>query len=97
LQDQAGRDRSAPGGSDTQEIGAGLERYKPAVRRIPGRTRWIGRDQMLKRIDVYDPLPAAPPALCGRPPSPCALGTRGGACERVCWAGKSASRHQLPI
>jgi hypothetical protein len=29
-------------GSDTQKIGAGLERYKPTIRRIPGRLWWIG-------------------------------------------------------
>ena len=90
LQDQTGRYRPAPGGSDTQEIGAALERYKPAVRRIPGWSGRIGRDRLLKQIDVYDPLPAAPPALCGRLPSPYAPGTHGGACERVCWVGKCA-------
>jgi hypothetical protein len=36
LQDQTRRDRPAAGSSDTQEIGAAFERYKPAVRRIPG-------------------------------------------------------------
>ena len=36
LQDQTSHDRPAAGGSDTQEIGAGLERYKPTDRRIPG-------------------------------------------------------------
>jgi hypothetical protein len=36
LQDQSERNRPAAGGSDTQEIGAGLERYKPTDRRIPG-------------------------------------------------------------
>jgi hypothetical protein len=36
LQDQTGRNRPAAGGSDTQEIGAGLERYKPTDRRIAG-------------------------------------------------------------
>ena len=37
LQDKTRRCRSAASGSDTQEIGAGLERYKPAARRIRGR------------------------------------------------------------
>jgi len=44
LQDQTGRNRPAAGGGDTQEIGAGAERYKPAVRRIPRRLGWVGRD-----------------------------------------------------
>jgi hypothetical protein len=42
-------------------------------------------------------LPAAMPALCGQPPLPCVHGTRGGAYERGCWAGKCASRHRLRI
>jgi hypothetical protein len=37
LQNKARRCRSAAGGSDTQEIGAGLECYKPAAYRIRGR------------------------------------------------------------
>jgi hypothetical protein len=37
-------------------------------------------------------LPVAPQALCGRPPLPSVRGTRGGACEQGCWAGKCASR-----
>jgi hypothetical protein len=36
LQDKTRRNRPAAGGGDTQEIGAGLERYKPTDRRIPG-------------------------------------------------------------
>jgi hypothetical protein len=44
LQDQTGRNRPAAGGGDTQEIGSSLERYKPAVRRIPRRLGWVGRD-----------------------------------------------------
>jgi hypothetical protein len=44
LQDQTGRNSPAAGGSDTQEIGASLEPYKPAAHRIPGRLGWVGRD-----------------------------------------------------
>jgi hypothetical protein len=93
LQDQTRRNRPSAGGSDTQEIGAGLERYKPSVSRFPGRLDWVGRDQRLKRTDVCGPLRAATPAPCVRLPLPCVPETRGGACERGCWAGKCASRH----
>jgi hypothetical protein len=97
LQDQTRHNRPAAGGSDTQEIGAALERYKPTVCRIPGRPGWVGGDRRLKQIDVYGPLPAGMPALDGRPPLPSVSGTHGGACERGYWAGKCASRHRLRI
>ena len=97
LQNQPGPNRPAASGSDTQEIGPGLERYKPTGCRIPGCVDWVGRDQRFKRIDVYGPWPAAPPKLCGPPPSPCVPGIRGGACERGCWADKCASRHRFRI
>jgi hypothetical protein len=93
LQDQTGRNCPAAGSSDTQEIGAGLERYKSSDRRFRGRLDWVGRDQRLKRTDVCGPLRAATPALCVLLPLPCVPETRGGACERVCWVGKCASRH----
>ena len=95
LQNQTRHNRPPAGGSDTQEIGAPLERYKPAAHRFRGRSAWVDRDQRLRRIDVYGPSPAAMPTPCGPRASPCVSGTRGGACERGCWAGKCASRHRL--
>ena len=92
LQDQTRHNGPAAGDSDTQKIGAGLECYKPTIGRIPERLWPVGGDQRLKRIDAYDPLLVAPPALSGRPPLPSVRGTRGGACEQGCWAGKCASR-----
>jgi hypothetical protein len=96
LEDQALCHRPAAGGCDTQKIGAGLERYKPAAHRNSGLGRLL-RDRAITRTTVCDPLPAAKPTPCARRPSPCAPENRDGVSERGCWAGKSASRLRLQI
>ena len=96
LEDQALCYRPAAGGCNTQKIGAGLERYKPAAHRNSGMGRLL-RDRPVTPTNACGPLPAVKPTPCGRRPWPCAPESRDGASERGGWAGKSASRHRLQI
>ena len=79
-----GETRSVP---HMQEFSAGLEASD--CRHLGG---GLSRSRPIKPTDACVPWPCAVPAPCGRPPSPCARGSRGAACGRAAMVDRCASR-----
>jgi len=80
------------GGCHADKIGPDFQPVE-----LGGHGGWRRAHSGFRLIGAYALSHGVMPEPCGRPPLPSAPGTRGDACERVCWAGKCASRALTPI